>query len=327
MNTKNFRAGIYEIPRKSPHLWKIRKSLRAHLDKNQHYVLGLSGGVDSLALGAALSIEGYNVTAVIINHQLQDNHEEFTEKARQNAVNLGLNVEVVKVDVPETRQGMEAEARKARYTALGAYNKPVLIAHTMNDQVETVLMALGKNTGINSLTGMQVESTIMGVDLVRPMLHYIQREDTQGACEELGIDWWEDPQNNDTSYRRVAVRKQLIPTMKEVFGYNLIERLSETFNEVSKYKNIVDNQTTSLFNDNHTPYMLHTESLLEENEVIIKGVIVEFLKEYNVYYNKAGIEDIYKMIVNYKGQGAVNFKNYDVTRHSKNIIMLIPKEG
>lgn len=319
-------AGIYEIPLKSPHLLAIRKAVRKQLNKNTEYILGLSGGVDSLALAAALSAEDYKVKAVIVDHQLQADHVEFSRKAYNNAVALGLDAEIVTVDVPVTSQGMEAEARVARYKALCSYNKPVLIAHTMNDQVETVLMAMAKNTGVNSLTGMKPVSYRDGHVIVRPMLYDIERKDTKGACLELGIDWWEDPQNSDESYRRVAVRKRLIPVMQDVFGYDIVRRFADTFREVSQYKDIVDDMSQKLYQECSSPYMLHTEKLLDEDETIVKNIIVMFLQDYNVPYHSAGVQHIYNMIVNWHGQGDAEFKGFTVGHHSKYIIMIKPKD-
>lgn len=318
-------AGEHTVPLKSPHLLEIRKSVRNTLDKNKEYVLGVSGGVDSLALAAALSVENYKVTAVIIDHQLQEDHLEFTQKAYDNVTSLGLKACVVKVDVPVTKQGMEASAREARYEALSSFGKPVVIAHTMNDQVETVLMSMCTTTGMSSLTGMSTTTKMYNTEIIRPMLHTVSRENTEGACKELGIDWWEDPHNDNTAFRRVAVRKQLIPLMRGIFGYDVVKRLSDTFNEVSDYTDIVQKRIESLYNEISSPYMLHTEKLLDEDDIIIRGVITEFLRAYNVSYHRAGIMDIYNMITNWKGQGGVVFKDHIVQRHSKNVIMIIPK--
>src|SRR5262245_48813717 len=112
------------------------------------WCVGLSGGPDSLAL-TAVAAQLRPTTALIVDHGLQSDSAAVAEAARAQAVRLGcVDAQVLCVQVASPsgpKGGPEAAARAARYAALGAHREgPVLLAHTLDDQAETVLLGLGR---------------------------------------------------------------------------------------------------------------------------------------------------------------------------------------
>ena len=125
--------------------WTVRSAVRAfrrdHPEIGDDVCVGLSGGADSLALLAAAVAEFDQVTALIVDHGLQADSAEVARDAAAAARGLGAGAEVVVVVVKKGGSGPEGEARAARYSALDAARRgrPVLLAHTLDDQAETVL--------------------------------------------------------------------------------------------------------------------------------------------------------------------------------------------
>lgn len=190
--------------------------------------VGLSGGPDSLALTFAAVRAGLSVEALVVDHGLQDGSHEVAEQAAASAAQLGATATVLTVTV-DGQGGPEAAARTARYAALEGERagRPVLLGHTLDDQAETVLLGLARGSGARSLAGMAPWNG----PWCRPFLG-IRRADTVAVCQELGLNPWHDPHNDDPRYTRVRVRHELMPTMAEVLGPGVPEALARTADQL-----------------------------------------------------------------------------------------------
>jgi tRNA(Ile)-lysidine synthase len=98
-----------------------------------------------------------------------------------------------------------------------------MLAHTLNDQAETVLLGLARRSGARSLSGMAIENNIF----VRPLLK-ITRAQTVAACVDAGVEVWIDPHNSDERFARVKVRQNLLPIFEENLGPGVTEALART---------------------------------------------------------------------------------------------------
>ena len=124
-----------------------------------------------------------------------------------------------------TAGGPEAAARTARYAALEAArgDAPVLLAHTLDDQAETVLLGLGRGSGARSIAGMRPYDP----PWYRPLLG-VRRSLTHAACAELGLTPWHDPHNADRRFTRVRLRTEVLPLLEDVLGGGVAEALART---------------------------------------------------------------------------------------------------
>jgi tRNA(Ile)-lysidine synthase len=163
----------------------------------------VSGGADSLALAAALAFERPGSGAVVVDHGLQDGSPEVAAKAAAQCAGLGLAARVL-TGAGGRRGGPEAAARELRYALLDTVDGTVLLGHTRDDQAETVLLGLVRGSGSRAASGM---APVRG-RYRRPLLE-VSRETTRRACQEAGLEPWEDPHNSDPSYTRVRVRQLL----------------------------------------------------------------------------------------------------------------------
>ncbi|MEN9412703.1 MAG: hypothetical protein RIQ92_1140 [Actinomycetota bacterium] len=195
------------------------KPFLEQLEAGDTFLVAVSGGADSLALAQALLIESQplalNAVAVTVDHQLQVNSHLQAQKIAEQLKEIGYGEVVIKKVVVTTDAGLENGARDARYAALNesvAETKAVkvFLGHTRNDQAETVLLGLARGSGARSLSGMAAENG----NLLRPLLS-ITREETESACKEWGLDFWNDPHNLNTEFTRVKVRREVIPYLEE----------------------------------------------------------------------------------------------------------------
>lgn len=252
-------------PDTSPHFLRVRHALRDTLqrhgfgkkpvDKTGQFdgethpdgsvcsvVVGLSGGADSLALLAGACAETFGpkgvlarhvVHAVVVDHQLQPGSGKVARQAAEIARALGATAEVVVVDIEEdSPKGPEYAARVARHRALRevarARGAALLLAHTLDDQAETVILRLARGGGPRAVSAIREEIIWSdGVRVLRPLLS-IRRTDTEGCCSELGLKAWSDPQNSDMRFARVRVRNRILPLLEKELGPGVAENLAKT---------------------------------------------------------------------------------------------------
>ncbi|MFD3706725.1 tRNA lysidine(34) synthetase TilS [Nocardia sp. NPDC058658] len=206
-------------------------------------VVGLSGGADSLALVAAAVVEAGPVTAVVVDHRLQEGSGEVADRAVAQAMGLGcVGAVVVPVDVGRAG-GVEAAARVARYAALESVRdgRPVLLGHTLDDQAETVLLGLARGSGGRSIQGMVAWKAPWG----RPLLG-VRRAQTVRMCADMGIEPWHDPHNTDPSYTRVRVRDELLPLLEDVLGGGVAQALARTADQLREDGAVLDGYADTL---------------------------------------------------------------------------------
>ena len=205
----------------------------ADLEAGDTVLVGLSGGADSLALLKCAVIVGkaqsFNVGAIIIDHQLQDESKVTSQTAAQLATDLGADPVLifnVTVATGPGSGGMEAAARDARreaFTRVAAnYDaKAILLGHTLEDQAETVLLGLARGSGARSLSGMRATDGLYR----RPFLG-ISREIVRNEVADLKA--FEDPHNSDSKFSRVRARNTVLPSMESELGPGITNALART---------------------------------------------------------------------------------------------------
>lgn len=196
--------------------------------------IACSGGADSLALTAAALFEARQdrrtVRAVTVDHGLQAGSAARAEQVAALLGDLGCHqVQIRRVSVG-VAGGPEGAARTARYGALREFTGDggwVLLAHTLDDQAESVLLGLGRGSGGRSLAGMAAYNPPWG----RPFLG-VRRTETVAACSALQLPVWDDPHNLDPRFTRVRLRHEVLPLLEEVLGGGVAAALARTADQL-----------------------------------------------------------------------------------------------
>ncbi|MDR1293941.1 MAG: tRNA lysidine(34) synthetase TilS [Bifidobacteriaceae bacterium] len=198
-------------------------------------LVACSGGPDSLALAAATAFEarsrGIRAGAVVIDHGIQEGSDAVARVAGDQCRSLGLGPVIVRTLTVPAGSNLEARARTARYEAIEEVARQVgattvLIGHTVDDQAESVLLALARGSGSRSLSGIP---PVRGL-YRRPLLG-IRRAETIQACEEAGLAPWHDPTNipgGPHRSLRAEVRAEVLPVMVRVLGAGVVLSLART---------------------------------------------------------------------------------------------------
>jgi tRNA(Ile)-lysidine synthase len=186
---------------------------------NGDLLVAFSGGLDSTVLLHALATqrERHTLRAIHINHGLHSDATQWQSHCAQQAADLDIDFSSQTVSVPSNpEEGIESAARRVRYEALRDALRPsetLLTAHHADDQLETVLMALMRGSGVDGLAAMpQCQRFGSGWHL-RPLLEFTRDQLSQWACEQ-GIVWLDDPSNDSTRVDRNYVRSEVVPALR-----------------------------------------------------------------------------------------------------------------
>jgi tRNA(Ile)-lysidine synthase len=188
-------------------------------------VVACSGGADSLALLVLAHEHGLVPVAVHVDHGLREGSGADAEVVGAVAAQLGVRWRTVRVDVP-LGPNLEARARDARYAALDAARRAagaewILVAHTADDQAETVLLNVLRGAAGAGIAGMPARRDCVA----RPLLA-ARRAETRALCAARGFAVVEDPMNDDVAFTRVAVRHRVLPLLEQVAGRDLVPVLA-----------------------------------------------------------------------------------------------------
>jgi tRNA(Ile)-lysidine synthase len=216
-------------------------------------VVGVSGGPDSVALldfllgyRARQGVPQGDLIAGHVNHGLRGEESEadaaFVEEL---AARLGIRFMTSRID-PVARQrergeSLEEAARKLRYRelrrmAVEAGCARVAVAHTADDQAETILLRLIRGAGITGLSGMRPLRKLHGLEVARPFLTTTKRHVLE-YLKRRGLVYREDSSNQTTNPRRNFVRLELLPRIR-MLNPSIQETLlreSALFAEVDRY--------------------------------------------------------------------------------------------
>ena len=331
-------------------------------------LVACSGGRDSMALAAVSHIVctsmGVRCGAVIVDHGLQAGSERVASEAADRCRALGLGPVIMRNATVQARgEGLEAAARQARYDELCAAAHEsgaiaVLLAHTMDDQAETVLIGLLRSRGVDALAGMPQVFTRSGVTFARPLLT-LTRDETTGLCEDLGVEYWDDPTNGDAvdgelpdDYPlRSRVRHDLLPAIERFAGFNVTRHFAESAQLARMDKEYLDQRSDEVMGEavtavdrpassaavsTDTPracaaddtndsghgigLMIGVKRIAREPEAIRLRVIAHALSQAGVNASAAQIAAIDRLVVDWHGQGGVSLPRGYSANRKKHVI-------
>jgi len=323
----------HDRPRLTPARADIRRAVRESLadlaGTDALVLVALSGGADSLALAAATAFEapraGIRAGAVVVDHGLQQGSDAVAARAAQQARELGLDpVIVTRVEVG-AEGGPEAAAREARYGALDAAAAEhdaaaVLLAHTLDDQAETVLLGLARGSGAASLQGM---AAVAG-RLRRPLLG-IRRDDTRRACADEGLDPWDDPHNLDPAYARVRVRERVLPVLEAELGPGVAEALARTAEQAREDADAFQHQIDEFIEDICEPAeagIAISVAALAANPAALRQRVIRFvvLAEFGVSLTRAHTLEVARLVTDWHGQAPIDLPGLTARREGSLLV-------
>ena len=239
-----------------------RLASRCGVPAGARVAVGVSGGPDSVALLLAAAVLRHRrhggaarlePLAIHVNHHMRESadlDEAFVvELCRVHRMELH-----VRHVHPGPRAGnVQANARALRYEAIASSAASagaafVLVAHHADDQLETMLMALGRGAGLDGLSGMAWSRPLVdGLMLVRPLLA-VRKAECEDLCRAAGVTWRDDPTNADPDTVRGRLRRDVLGVLEALWP-DAAARAVGTADLIAVARTALEEQLTRTFGD------------------------------------------------------------------------------
>ncbi|XBC38283.1 MAG: tRNA lysidine(34) synthetase TilS [Buchnera aphidicola (Floraphis choui)] len=290
------------------------------------FLLSYSGGLDSTFLFYQLLKiikikKEIKFRAIHINHQLNRNSNQWSEHCKKTCKKYDIPLIIKKVIINKKKIGIEANARLQRYKMIYAEAHPqetILIAHNLNDQCETFLLALKRGSGITGLSGMSYESKLFNKNtIIRPLLH-ITRSKIKSWMTKNKIHWIKDDSNYNTTYDRNFLRHKILPLLIRRWP-SFIKKCANSAFILKQEKNILD----SIINKKLNQYLISNSILNIKNFQKIQPEMRNSLLRTWIKINNNTmpsykiIKNIYYEIILSKpdSKAKIKINNYEIKRY------------
>lgn len=227
-------------------------------------VVGVSGGADSVALllaclalggrrASRVRAPGLKPRAVHVNHHLRESADHDQAAVSRLCERFGITLHLRHVRPAGQPGNTAAIARRLRYEALAEVAESagagfVAVGHHAEDQLETMLMALGRGAALDGLCGMAWSRPLgAGARLVRPMLG-VRKSACMDLCRAAGVAWCEDPGNADPATVRARLRRDVLGVFDELWP-NAAARAAGVADVVAAARAALEHQVGEAFGD------------------------------------------------------------------------------
>ncbi|XTZ40594.1 tRNA lysidine(34) synthetase TilS [Salmonella enterica] len=187
---------------------------------SRQLLVAFSGGLDSTVLLHQLMLlrqqqADLQIRAIHVHHGLSENADSWTEHCQRLCDNWHIPLTITRVKLQDEGEGIEAQARKARYQAFAQTLLPgevLVTAQHLDDQCETFLLALKRGSGPAGLAAMPETLPFAGTLLIRPLLTKTREALHQWALQH-NLSWIDDESNQDPRFDRNFLRLQVLPQL------------------------------------------------------------------------------------------------------------------
>ncbi len=273
-------------------------------------LLAISGGPDSIAMlrGLLSLCEELQLSLTVghLNHQLrgQDSLADarwLKQLCEQWSVPAVFAQEDVRAIAERRRKGLEETARRERYrflqkTAECRRCTHIAVAHTADDQAETILHHVLRGTGIAGLAGIsRVRELTAQIQLVRPLLD-ITRAEVESFLGEIGQDSRLDRTNLDESFTRNRIRGSLLPRLRAEYNPQVDKALRRLGRQAEEFQELIDQLSARLLDQslqdlNPATCRLDCRELAEQPRHLIRECFAQLWKRQNWPRQRMGFDE------------------------------------
>ncbi len=225
---------------------------RDMLQPGDTVVAAVSGGPDSTCLLDVLARLGEKLDLAIVvahvDHGLSDASKDIAARASASAAKAGFEVHLARAPDLEG-PNLHARARDFRYEFLDIVAtretaRRIATGHTLDDRVETTLGRLVHGAGTEGLAGLPpVEGT-----RIRPLIES-RRAETRAYCDEVGLEYFDDPANQDERFERTSVRSRLMTAIEERWGDGAIRAIARSTERLREDSDALTTLAATIYSD------------------------------------------------------------------------------
>lgn len=255
------------------------------IKENENVIVCTSGGADSMALLHFLHTNCKEMKIGIIvahvNHLLRgessDRDESFVKSFCERE---GIKFYIKRIDIRKESEnmniGLEECGRKKRYEFFkelsDKYQAKIATAHTLSDNIETILFNLSRGTGLNGICGIPAVRD----NIIRPLI-FVSREEIERYCERNGIEFVTDSTNFSDDYNRNKIRLNVIPVLKKI-NPKLEESMNRAISSFILDNNYLDKEAERILNNSYAGDGYDIEILRKEDICIRTRAVIKMIK-------------------------------------------------
>ncbi|MDY0064516.1 MAG: tRNA lysidine(34) synthetase TilS [Bacilli bacterium] len=298
--------------------------LKRHAVLDEKVVIGVSTGIDSMVL-LHLVQKVYPPSQIIVahvNHQKRAQSEEEEQFIRRFCQEQGLNLEVTHLEEQRKNANFQDMARKFRLqffqTVMNKHHADVLLlAHHLDDDVETFFMRLLRGSSLRSLVGMQEKTNLEIGCVIRPLLS-ISKQEIREYAESNHLFYYEDESNHQNLYTRNRIRNKIIPLIKKenpLFLEQFVLFKKETVEIADWLDEVRDGWLDAYIRKSENKIAFSKIAFLKNKSLIQIEILFAILKRFHL--SKSAVQELIGLIANkdpnikIKFTGFIFLKEYD----------------
>ena len=316
--------------------FKIYKKFENILKLNQDFIVGVSGGPDSLALCFLTKIysikKSCKVYYYIVDHRLRINSSTEAQSVKKLLKKYNIESDILKWYGKKPINNIQSLATDKRYSLLinqakKLNIKTILTGHHIDDLYENFFIRISSGSGLNGLISFSEKTIRDKVNIVRPLISF-EKKYLNYVTTNVFKSYIKDPSNEDNKFKRVRIRKLIKNLQKDGLDKNkfllTIKNLTDS-NETIKFyvaKNLKDN---SYIYKDKSKIILNEEFFNQPHEVTFRSLteIIRFVG--NKYYSVRG-KKVDVIIDKLKGENKFSIKltlgNCIINKVSRSIIVV-----
>jgi len=280
-------------------IFQIYRKFENIFNLNQDFIVGVSGGSDSLALCFLTKIysikKSLNAYYFIVDHRLRKNSSIEVQSVKNLLKKHNIKSDILKWYGKKPNSNIQSIARNKRYSLLTNKAKKIniktiLTGHHIDDLYENFFIRISRGSGLKGLVSFGDKTQISNVDILRPLISF-EKKNLNYVAKKVFKSYVEDPSNEDSKFKRVRIRKLIKKLHNDGLDKNkfllTIKNLRDS-NETIKFyvaKNLKDN---SYIYKNRSKIILNEEFFNQPHEVTFRSLteIIKFVG--NKYYSVRG---------------------------------------
>lgn len=223
--------------------YRLFEPFFASLDKGKRYLLGFSGGSDSMFLFLLLKYFNINFIAAHVDYGWRKTSSEEALFLKDFSEEKNVVFKLLQAKkAPLMSNNSENNAREIRFKFFRSLCEEedlsgVFLAHHLDDQIETVLKRFLEGASLWNLRGLVAYKKMEKILILRPLL-ILHKQEILNFLRKINICYIEDETNYDLTYLRTRLRVKIIPILNEFFGKSFdssLVRLSRSSNELLEF--------------------------------------------------------------------------------------------
>lgn len=224
----------------------IKKFFNQSVASQEPFLLGLSGGPDSMALFyLLLSLKEeshFNFSVAHVNHHWREESDFEAKKLEEIVESHGVVFHLLDLNPSEFQGNIESYCRNLRLQFFKDLShqygyKAIILGHHKDDLAETVLKRLFEGAVLSKMQGLKKETELNGLKVLRPLLDF-KKSEILDWLKEKNISFFNDKTNEDLKYLRARCRHEILPFLNQTFGKEVtgsLYRLSIQSQELEEY--------------------------------------------------------------------------------------------